>query len=169
MAKRKQAAPQAQLGDLGAVDMALAQIAAADADARRLATELEEEVGRLKANYGGRIGSLATLAREHRVLVEEFADAHPDLFVAPKHLALAHGRIGYREVTKIVLRLKPDAVVAALEARKYFAAVITKKSPDKDVLARYPDDVLAEVGAKRVTGDVFYIDCAAEAGLAAAK
>ena len=151
-------APAAFMADLGAVDTALHAIAASEADARRLKNDLDGCVAALKADYQARIDSVLTVAAEARGLVQQFADAHPELFAPVRHQDLPHGRIGYRIVTFIRFLKSPDLVVTALESRRLFDAVIVRKSPNKDVLAAFDDETLAAVGARKATKDRFYIE-----------
>jgi phage host-nuclease inhibitor protein Gam len=155
---RKKNPPAVTYQDLAAVDQALETIAAAEADAATLKTALEARVASITADYDGRIQSLLATAKETRELVEGFCDQHPELFEKPRHQELPHGKIGYREATSIKLLVSPESVVAALESRRLSVAVIVKKTPDKEVLAQFPDSVLAEVGAKRIVKDLFYIE-----------
>jgi phage host-nuclease inhibitor protein Gam len=157
MAKTR-TAPAVTLGDLAAVDKALELIAAAQADAGRLAAEVEERIAAIKADYDVRVKSLLALADEERGLVEAFAEIHPELFEPVRHQDLPHGRIGYRRAVSVTLKNKAETVVAALESRGLNDAVIVRKSPNKDVLAAYDDETLAAVGARKTVRDQFYID-----------
>jgi phage host-nuclease inhibitor protein Gam len=164
---KKRAAPEATYQDLGQVDQALELIAATEADAARLAAERDERVAKTVAYFALGIQSLQATAKEARALVEEFADLHPELFESPRHQDLPHGKIGYREVSSIKLLASPDTIVAALESRRLYDAVIVKKSPNRDVHATFPDDLLAEVKARRVVKDAFYCECKAKKCLSA--
>jgi phage host-nuclease inhibitor protein Gam len=152
--------PAVTYHDLAAVDQALQTIAAAESDAAALATALKARLASVTADCDGRIQSLLATAKETRELVEGFCDQHPELFEKPRHQELPHGKIGYRLAESIKLLVSPESVVAALESRGWPDAVIVKKTPDKEALARFPDQILADVGAKRVVKDHFYIEIA---------
>ena len=156
---KRSAVPAVMPGDLGAVDKALELIGALESDAARLDEECQGRISAIRADYDLRRDSLLASAKETRALVETFADSHPELFEKPRHQDLPHGTIGYKKVDSIRLLASPETVIAALESRGLFDAVIVAKKPDKQVLAAYSDDVLADVRAKRITQDKFYCDC----------
>jgi len=156
---KRSAVPAVMPGDLGAVDTALQLIGAMESDAARIEAQRDEMISVTRTDYDGRRDALLAAARETRDLVKQFADLHPELFVKLRRRNLPHGTIGYKKVDSIRLLASPEAVVAALESRGLFDAVIYAKKPDKQVLAAYGDDVLADVRAKRVTEDKFYCDC----------
>jgi len=156
---KRSAAPAVMPGDLGAVDTALELIGALESDASAIESERDVQIGAIRTDYDARRDSLLASAREQRDLVEKFADLHPELFMKPRRQNLPHGVIGYKEVQSIEFLKSEDKVVAALESRGLDAAVITTKTPNKQVLKTYPDDVLAGVAVKRASEDQFYLKC----------
>jgi len=151
--------PAVTLADLGAVDAALETIGALESDAARIEAECQERVSAIRSEYDPRRDSLLETREETLALVKAFADSHPELFESPRHQDLPHGKIGYRKVESIRFRRSLETVIAALESRRLYDAITVVKKPNKDVLSAYPDEVLAGVGAKRVTKDEFYCDC----------
>jgi phage host-nuclease inhibitor protein Gam len=95
--------------------------------------------------------------------VEVSAKAHPEWFPeGKKSVELPHGRIGFRLCPPAIRLLKKvESVIAALRGRKLADAIIVKESVNKDVLATYGDDLLKDIGAKRIQASEFYIDLAA--------
>ena len=162
MAKRKTKPDLPALADWRAVDRAIAAMAGLEAQAARLKAEAEEKIRSIREDAAARAAEALEGAAAFLEAIEAFAEAHPEDFGKARSKALPHGRIGWRTVTSIRLMRSSEFVVAALEAADLKDAVITKKSPNKEVLAAYSDDVLREVGARRKQEDRFYVEPAKE-------
>lgn len=158
MAKRKTKPALPALADWRAVDKAVMALAGLQNQAARLKAEAEEKIRVLREDAAARAAEALGGAAAFHDAIEAFADDHAEEFGKARSLALPHGRIGWRTVTSIRLARSAEFVVAALEAADLKDAVITRKSPNKDVLAAYSDDVLREVGARRKQEDRFYVE-----------
>jgi len=160
--KKRIAAEAPALADRRDVDRMIGVVADLEASALRLKAEVEEKIRCLREDAALHITSRLESARAFRAVIEDWAEAHPEEFGKARSLALPHGRIGWRTVTSIRLDRKAEFVIAALEAADLADAVIVKKSPNKDVLAAYPDETLREVGCRRIKRDDFYVEPKAE-------
>ena len=140
------------------VDQAIGAVAGLEASALRLKAEVEEKIRCLREDAAARAAEHLQAAEAFRQAIQGWAEGHPGEFGKARSLALPHGRIGWRTVTSIRLDRKAEFVVAALEAADLADAVIVRKSPNKDVLAAYPDETLREVGCRRVKRDDFYVE-----------
>ena len=79
----------------------------------------------------------------------ELADAERKTHVC------AAGEFGLRKSTRIEIE-DPDTCIAALKDLRLKACVRVKESLDVKAMGKLHDDTLAEVGAERVTEDVFF-------------
>ena len=157
MAKRKKS-DLPSLSDWRAVDRAVMALAGLEAQAARLRAESEEKIRAIREDAAARSAEALEGAAAFRDAIEAFAGAHEEEFGKARSKALPHGRVGWRAVISIRLLRSSEFVVAALEAANLSDAVIVKKSPNRDVLAAYPDGTLCEIGARRKREDRFYIE-----------
>jgi len=162
VAKRKTKPDLPALSDWRAVDKAVMVLAGLEAQAARLKAEAEEKIRVLREDAAARAAESLEGAAAFLEAIEAFAEAHPEDFGKARSKALPHGRIGWRRVPRIKFLVRAETVVAALEGRGLEGAVITKKSPNKEVLATYPRHVLDDVGARLVVEEKFYVEPAEE-------
>jgi phage host-nuclease inhibitor protein Gam len=141
-----------------AVDKAIGVIATLEGEAARVTAEAEEEIRKIREDAAARASRDRLAAEEFRDAIEAFSEAHKEEFGKARSLALPHGRIGWRRVPRVKFLVKAATLVAALEGRGLAAAVITKKSPNKEILATYPRHVLDDVGARLVVDEKFYVE-----------
>jgi len=131
------------------------------ADCRqRLATIKAETESKIEAAKAEAKERAATLVKGEKALsksLESFTKAHEgDLEGRSKRLT--HGRVGFRRVTKIALTRTVAFVISKLRSRRMGDCIRVKESINKETLAVYGDDVLAKIGARRKTDDVFFIE-----------
>jgi len=158
MAKRKTKPALPALSDWRAVDRAVLALAGLENQAARLKSEAEEKIRSIREDAAARAAEALEGAAAFRDAIQAFAEAHEGDFGKARSKALPHGRIGWRRVPRIKFLVKAATLVAALEGRGLTAAVITKKSPNKEVLATYPRHVLEDVGARLVVDEKFYVE-----------
>jgi len=161
VAKRKKS-DLPSLSDWRAVDRTIRIIADEEACAARWKAEAEEKIRRIREDTAACTAEVLTTAQNLRDAIEAFAGAHEGDFGKARSKALPHGRVGWRTVASVRLLRSSEFVVAALESAGLSDAVIVRKSPNKDVLAAYPDETLREVGCRRKSEDKFYIEPAEE-------
>jgi len=152
--------PAPAIGSWDDVDRLLARLAGLEARAAQVKAEADERICKIRQEAAGHI---APLIQEKKVLdaeIEAFAKAHKKDFGRKRSLALVHGRVGWRRSQSIRFTAKTDEVVAALEARGLDYAVRTTKRASKEDMEDFPDDLLAEVGAKRIRRNIFFVELA---------
>lgn len=119
--------------------------------------EKEKVVGKFSRKRTPLVEQLMKYEQE----LANFAEAKKDeLFNGTKQIALAHGKIGFRSATSLVI--KNAANVIAL-IRKAFPgraseAIITKESPSKEALKKWDSKDLSLIGVKLETRDNFYYE-----------
>jgi hypothetical protein len=95
-------------------------------------------------------------------------EAHRDEFdKGEKSRRLNFGVVGFRQSTKILIK-RVQETLQKLKERGMLDCIIVKESPSKERLREYPDEILAEVGCKRVVEDTFFADIDRERVRAAA-
>lgn len=92
--------------------------------------------------------------------LQKWAEKDRENWEGKKTLELNFGSLSFRLSTPaIVFTLKKAAhVIERLKAHSLKHCVRVKESVDKDRLAAYPDDVLKEVGCRRVQKEEFYAE-----------
>ena len=163
MAKRKsKRAAVPTLADWRAVDRAVMGLAGLEAQAARLKNEAEEKIRFIREDAAARSAEALEGADAIRDAIEKFADVHVVDFGKARSRGLPHGRIGWRRIPRVKFLVTAPTLVAALERRGLVGAIIVKKSPNKEVLAGLPARVLADVGARLVVVEKFYVEPAEE-------
>ncbi len=159
---RKQEPPAEVLETTREVDVALLRIAQAEAAAEKITGAAEMRIRRIRESAAARAAEALEQAKGLRKAVEGWAKKNKRTFGPARSLALPHGRLGWRRVTRIAYKAKANDVVAALEAAGLEDALLVTKRPNKDVLATYEDETLADLGVRRRTADRFYADVTTE-------
>ena len=92
--------------------------------------------------------------------LERWATGNRATWGESRSLQLTAGLLSFRLTPPaIVYTLKKvKHVIERLRAKKMAACIRMKEEVDKEALAAYPDDVLREVGCKRVQKDEFHYD-----------
>ncbi len=88
--------------------------------------------------------------------IKEFSEENK-VDIKGKTKILDFGKIGFRISSKITLK-SIEAVLNNLRARKMNDCIRTKVEVDKEALDKYPDEVIAAVGASRKVDDVFWYE-----------
>jgi len=135
------------------VDRALLRVGQIDRQIEAIEARAQEVI---EAAKGRAAAESKPLLQEKRLLtlkMEAFARRHmADL--EGKRKKLNFGTISFRRSTRIVIR-KALECVAALKGLGLRECIRVKESPDKERLRDLDDALLARVGAKRVTEEVF--------------
>jgi len=156
----KAAPPRAAIDSWDDVDRLLARLAEIDARRDKIQSDADERIRAIRAEV---IEAASSLSEERKVLVKEieaFAKGRRRDFGHKRSLALAHGRVGWRQSQQIRFIRKAEEVVAALEAKGLDLAVMVTKRASKETMETFDDDLLAEVGAKRVRRHKFFVELA---------
>lgn len=148
-----------QVHNLAQADAVLAELAELE---QRLATIQADVTQRLAALHAEAAAATAPLVRRRQLLTEalhQFADRQRlRLFTQRRGLRLAHGALGFRRTTALVLlpRVGWQLVLRQIKEQGFSAAVRTREEVDKRVLRTWPEEQLTRVGVGRLTRDQFW-------------
>ena len=143
------------------VDQVLLQIAQLRLQLKRIDADAAEEINKIKEQAHRQAEPIKARIAALESSITVFAEMNkPQLFDKKKSIELNFGIIGYRKSTKI--RVK-KTTLEKLKALGLQDAIIVKESPNKEVLATYPDDTLKKVDAKRVVDENFWYEVKEEA------
>jgi phage host-nuclease inhibitor protein Gam len=144
------------VNDLDDAKKILQSIAGLQRDVKELQLDAEAQIDEIKARLGRNIQSALEEIKKSELSLSAFANSHKqDIFKDRKTVDLTFGYMGFRLSTKISVSKQ---TLKLLKQMKYTDAIITKESVNKDVLAQYPADKLAEVKAKKVVDDNFWYE-----------
>ena len=143
------------------VDQVLLQIAQLRLQLKRIDADAEEEINKIKELAHRQAEPIKARIAALESSITVFAEVNKDqLFDKKKSIELNFGLIGYRKSTKI--RVK-KTTLEKLKAMGLMDAIIIKETPNKEVLATYPDDTLKKVDARRVVEENFWYEVKEEA------
>jgi phage host-nuclease inhibitor protein Gam len=124
----------------------------------RLAAAADEDTRRIAAALEAKRRPLAELEEGLQEAIETFASAHRKDLGSEQSMALAHGRVGWREAPPSVRFSRPaDEIVAGLHERGLEIAILVTERPSKDILATLPEETLKELGVRLVQKEDFYV------------
>lgn len=137
------------------VDAALKEVCEIELEITNKEVEMNSRINQLKDEVQGTIFRLRERKKELETNVEEFTNARIEEFKTSKTKFLTFGEVGFRKATGIITR-NVKAIIEALKRHRMNDCIIVKETIDKTELAKYDDEALARVGAKRKKGDEFY-------------
>jgi hypothetical protein len=146
-------------------DEALARIAAAEREMALIQLALNESVNDLKTDAQKKsISHLAVVDAEANRL-KAFAKNNRPVFGDKQSLDLAHGKIGYRKSSELVLIKKGDTwaeVVGRLEEDYKTEAVKITKAANKEVMEGWGEEKLFKYGVQVKDKETFFYTLAEE-------
>lgn len=153
--RRRIAAPQ-QIKDLDDANKALSQIAEYQIRLESIDGNAAQEIGKLKERA----------AKEGEPFRQKIADLEnalalyaeynkQELFADKKTISLSWGDMGFRESTKVSVKKTTLELLKKLFAGR---AVRVQEAVDKNELAKFQDEELAQVDAAKVTQDAFWYE-----------
>ncbi len=162
MATRKKPSNLVLIETLAGADNALAEIARLQRDLERIETTLNKSIDKAKATaeelaapIRARLGAL-----DNGLLA--FGEYHKEQVCQGKRRSvdLRFGSLGFHKSTdlKPMPKMTWAKVLELLKSSNREAAIRTKEEVNKEVLNTFPDDELAEVGARRVPKDAFWYE-----------
>ena len=144
------------------VSGALATIGGIDRDVQKIEIEMQQKIDAAKAAAAEASQPLLEQKARIEAQVAAFADAHRDDLGDRKSKTLYFGKVGYRKSSKVILpraAAKRAEVVIRLRARGMHDCIIVKpEAIDKDVLKKYPEKEIADVGARLDVKDAFWYE-----------
>lgn len=118
--------------------------------------DMNTKISDLKLNAAIKSRVYQDKIKRFELEIKQFSEENkPDIKGKTKFLDF--GKIGFRESTKIALK-SIQAVLNNLKARKMTDCIRIKEEVNKESLGKYPDDVIAAVGASKKTEDVFWYE-----------
>lgn len=117
---------------------------------------MNNEINALKKDAELKIKPLLERKEQLEKNIQEFTESRMDEFKDSKTKSLTFGEVGFRKTTSIVIR-NVKAVLGALKLHKMNDCIKVTETIDKEELAKYEDEALAKVGAKRSTKDNFFL------------
>lgn len=160
--------PSLILNDLMEVNTAMAEASDLDRRIGLIELRLNERVDQLKAEADAELAPLAGRRVELDLAILDYAERRKkSLFSDVRSQDLSFGILRCRAVTKLapLKRWTWKAVLGRLielNTRPAREAIKTKQEVDREVLERWTDDRLAEVGVQRVRRDVISYELTVE-------
>lgn len=147
--------------NLKEADLALAQLARLKRDLGRIRDEANEEIDRVKSEAEARAEPLnARLdALENGLLA--FAEFNKEeLFALRRSRELAFGALGWRRSREIKPTPKGSwkMILARIKEHGFAEALRTREEVNREELHGWPEERLAQVGARRVEKDSFWYE-----------
>ncbi|MEA5087278.1 host-nuclease inhibitor Gam family protein [Solidesulfovibrio sp.] len=166
--------PAYVVADLDAADKALSRLAEIKRDFDTEMGKLNAAVDRMKALSKERLAAKLAEGAAIEAALATFAETKKDeLFGKARSKALTFGVFGFRRSSEVKPVAKPRTTWAAIlekikslatkeDGDPFQAAIRVKEEVDRDVLKTWPEERLAEVGARIVGKDTFYYELDAQ-------
>lgn len=138
------------------VDLCMKEICECEMAIEKQEAELTQKIQDLKLEAEDNAKSYQKRIEELAADIKEYAENNR-LEMKGKTQELNFGKLGYRKSTKLIIR-SAVKVLEALKKRKMDDCINIKTSINKDVLAKYDDDTILEVGAMKKVEDVFWYE-----------
>jgi len=119
----------------------------------------KDKIDEAKAELAEEIKPSQEYIKQYVRSLEAFAVSHREYFEKQKSLKLNFGILGWRRSTSISIKKTTLELIKKVFSRVRAKTLIrTKESVDKEALAKLTDEQLADVGARRVEKDVFFVE-----------
>lgn len=146
----------APVRNLDEANEALFEIARRRIELRRIDADAEEAINAIKDEANKKAAPLQQEIAFYESGLTAYAEmSRDDLFKDKKSVELNFGLIGYRKSTKISVT---KHTLDLLKKEGLIDAIKVKETPNKDILADYPDETLKKIKAKRVIDDKFWYE-----------
>lgn len=140
--------------DWAGVDAALLSIGQIDREIEGHEAELQKAIEDRKEYTILRVNPLQDRKAALEMQIQAFCEGHRDEMGNKKSRELNFGKVSFRLSTKILIR-GVKSCLDALKSLNLLDYIRVKESPDKEKMKDLDDAVLAQVGAKRRSEDVF--------------
>lgn len=142
--------------DVLAADEVLRKIASLKRGIDADSSAAQDKIDKIKDGLNYKTISSLDEIEKLELSLSAFANTHKDeLCKDRKTVELTFGFFGFRLSTKISIT---NQTLKLLKQFKYFDAIVTKESVNKDVLHTYPDARLAEIKVKKIVNDEFWYE-----------
>lgn len=138
------------------VDLHLKEIGENEIKIEEIEAQLNLKISDLKLEAAEKVKALKERNRRLEMEMKEFVEANR-ADIKGKTMELNFGRTGFRKSTKIIIRNVKNAL-AMLKTLGMNDCIIIEEKVSKDELAKYSDEVIAKVGAKKQVQDTFWYE-----------
>lgn len=160
MPKTKRIKPKTKMApvrNLEEANQALLEIARRRLELKRIDADAEEAINNIKEEANAKAKPLQEEIAFYEGGLAAFAEmSKHEIFSKKKSIELNFGIMGYRKSTKVSISRKHT--LRLLKEHGLTEAIKIKETPNKDVLADYPEDTLKKVKARRVSEDNFWYE-----------
>ncbi len=152
MARKRIASPQ-QIKTLDDANLALSEIGTLELHLEGIDGEASQAIGKIKEKAAKAGERARHRIKELEAALALYAEYNKlELFSEKKTIELSYGTIGFRKSTKVSIKKTTLDLLKKLFPGK---GIRTKEEVDKDALAEFADEELAQVDAAKVEDDVF--------------
>ena len=119
----------------------------------------KDKIDEARVELAGEVKPLAEKINRYTRSIEAFAVTHKADFKNKRSRQLNFGVLGWRKSTSVSIKKNTLELIKKVFSRaKAKACIRVKETVDKDALAKFTDEQLVEVGARRKEKDVFYVE-----------
>jgi len=125
-----------------------------------LQIKAQEEIDKIKEDLKDAVEPIQEEAKTLASSLKAFCVTHKRQFIQARSKKLNFGKVGFHKSTSI--RIKKDTTLELIKSvysrRRAKQYILVSESVSKDALARLTDEQLAEVGARRIVKDDFFVE-----------
>lgn len=159
MAKEKRSKPSIEtvkITSLSEADGLLKRISDINANLRKIEADADIRVNEIKEEMKAQAEELIEEKERLEKSIGIYSEYNKsELFSDKKTIELTFGLFGYRQSTSISVK---QTTLEMLKKHGLEEAIITKESPNKDVMRDWSEEKLKLVDAKRVVEDKFWVE-----------
>ena len=141
------------------------ELAGAEMQADQLTAKMNKELDAVRERYEEKLQTLRGNINMRRAALEQWAEAHADLFKQPRSMEFERGTIGFRTgqpKLKLLAKRTWDFVLATLVNQGPRGYTRTELTVAKDVIIadreKLGEEKLKEIGVKVVQEDAFFCE-----------
>ena len=147
------------------MELAVADMRQIDINTQRLLARKNKQIAEIDEEFAPALAECEAAKKEKHLLVQAWAEAHPEAFTKRKSIELAAGTIGFREGTpKMVLLNRQWTWETALEAVMHWLPNFVRNAPEIDkaaLIAQRDEAIIIETlpkcGLKVTNEEKFFV------------
>ncbi|MCM1193927.1 MAG: host-nuclease inhibitor Gam family protein [Butyrivibrio sp.] len=139
------------------VNEALKSIGRADSAIAAIEARMNEEIVRIKTEAKAQTKAHEETKKLQEMLIQQYVSAHKSELKGKSH-KLAHGTVGFRLSTKLVLPKEIKPIIEALKRNGMMDCLNQSVTVNKDVLKTYAEEQIIEVGGSLKKEDTFWYE-----------
>ena len=137
------------------VNRALKEIVEIEFKIMQVEGVMNEKINTIKTEADSKTAPLVATKKVLEQHIKAYTEYNIGEFKDSKTRQMSCGEVGFRQSVGVITR-NIKAIVGALKQHKMWNCIITKESINKEELAKYDDEALAKIGARRKTEDKFW-------------